>query len=372
MARIKKMTPRSTALQTIINARQWQIGVSRAKIKNGLAPAVLTLVLMASIVSAAKIGELQGNTKIVEPIQINGVTSFSTQMYPGETTFMQFNISNTAPENIGKPPYVLLTFDDSWRPTWFNAKPIMDEYGYKGITFFPTGWVTYDVLENFSLAGWEIGCHTATHPFLNMVSNDTLYLEIIQPKLDMEANVPDIGRVAMFAAPYSAGIDNATVMAVVNKAYLHVRPVGPSLASCGFGEPCAENALAVLNYAKSSGQNVWIMFHGIGDGPEYPDALPTATFRAVLDVVNSSGLTVATWKAIEMNGYDVTVSASISKPEGVTVTGVFGSDAIDEESLVAGYTRPIVNGDSLPCTIQVASAENALPGNVTIAVTVER
>ena len=327
---------------------------------------------------AYNIGGLLEQTQIVEPIQINGVTHLAAEIFPGQSTFMQFNISNTAPRNIGKPPYVLLTFDDRWRETWFNAKPIMDEYGYKGITFFPTRWLwnngvlDYGVLENFSLAGWEIGCHTYTHPYLTMVSNVTLYQEIVQPKIDMEAKVPDIGRVATFGAPYNAGLDNATVMAVVNKYYLHVRPNDQSLASCSFGDPDVQNALAVLNYAKSSGRNVWIVFHGVGDDPQYPDDLPTATFRAVLDVVNGSGLTVTTWKAIEMNGYDVTISASISKPEGVTVTGVFGSSVIDEETLVAGYTRLIVNGDSLQCTIQVASAENAIPGNVTIAITVER
>lgn len=47
-------------------------------------------------------------------------------------------------------------------------------------------------------------------------------------------------------------------------------------------------------------------------------------------------------------------------------------ETIDEETLVAGYKRLIVNGDSLPCTIQVTTAENAVPENVTIAITVER
>jgi len=97
---------------------------------------------------------------------------------------------------------IILTFDDGYRSTLKNAIPILKSYDFKGIfyvlgnpkislnTWDPvdeeSGLANTDEILGLVQEGMEIGAHTATHPHLNLLSDDEVYREVHGSKAFLE------------------------------------------------------------------------------------------------------------------------------------------------------------------------------------------
>ena len=99
---------------------------------------------------------------------------------------------------------MVATFDDAHISVYTLAKPILEELGVPGTIFVPTdypdsgrlmAWKGYDMwvgtpheqelacmswdqLREVADAGWEIGAHTCSHPFLTELSDEDLRREL--------------------------------------------------------------------------------------------------------------------------------------------------------------------------------------------------
>lgn len=199
---------------------------------------------------------------------------------------------------VSEKGYIFLTFDDASEPIKNNALPIMNEFGFKGTTFFTTKYHMGN-LPAFVEAGWEIGCRTYSHPHLNHVSEEQLYQEIVQPKIDIEQSIANVKKVITFAYPFGEGWNNETVASLVNQTYKYVRPYGGKTFDVGRDEICIENAQKAVEYVKGTGKNAWLMFHAVNDTPTVYITMSLSSFRKVLEIINASSLTPTTWTEIE-------------------------------------------------------------------------
>ena len=154
----------------------------------------------------------------------------------------------TPPTNtsLSQTAKVSFTFDDSLASTYTNAMPTLAKYGLTGTDYVitdcvgmitapntchantDTTYMSWDQVEGLQNAGWEIGSHTATHPYLatsdatdgqpNVLTPDQVTQELVQSKADLAAhgiNATD------FSTPY--GDYNNAVLAQVAKYYASQR-----------------------------------------------------------------------------------------------------------------------------------------------------
>jgi peptidoglycan/xylan/chitin deacetylase (PgdA/CDA1 family) len=137
---------------------------------------------------------------------------------------------------------VSITFDDNYRSVLELAKPILDRHGYPGTIFVPTDWpgqsrpmlwqgvdhwlgtphehelkaLGWEELRTLADAGWEIGSHTCSHPYLPDLDETTLSYELRDSKARIEAELsqPCIS----LAYPYG-GVDARVVDATRQAGY---------------------------------------------------------------------------------------------------------------------------------------------------------
>lgn len=87
---------------------------------------------------------------------------------------------------------VVITFDDGCETDLITAAPILQDAGF-GATFYITlgflgrpGYMTPDQLRQLSNQGFDIGCHSWTHPYLSDLSRHQLQHEIGAAKIELE------------------------------------------------------------------------------------------------------------------------------------------------------------------------------------------
>jgi peptidoglycan/xylan/chitin deacetylase (PgdA/CDA1 family) len=115
---------------------------------------------------------------------------------------------------------VAITFDDGCETDWITAAPILQEAGFNA-TFYVTagflnkpGFMTTAQLRELSSAGFEIGCHSMTHAYLNDLDAAQLNFEIVASRSMLE---DVIGRkVETFSIP--GGPYNERALAVLKQA----------------------------------------------------------------------------------------------------------------------------------------------------------
>jgi peptidoglycan/xylan/chitin deacetylase (PgdA/CDA1 family) len=115
---------------------------------------------------------------------------------------------------------VAITFDDGSETDLITAAPILSTLGF-GATFFVTsgflgrrGNLTGAQLRELGALGFEIGCHSMTHPYLPDLDVPGLQREIVDPKRQLEQI---LGRpVEHFSCP--GGRYDQRVMEVVRQA----------------------------------------------------------------------------------------------------------------------------------------------------------
>jgi peptidoglycan/xylan/chitin deacetylase (PgdA/CDA1 family) len=89
-------------------------------------------------------------------------------------------------------PSVCITFDDGCETDLIAAAPHLRELDFRA-TFYLTagflgtpGYLTPDQARQLDALGFEIGCHSMTHPYLSDLSNSDLSREIIDAKFQIE------------------------------------------------------------------------------------------------------------------------------------------------------------------------------------------
>ena len=89
-------------------------------------------------------------------------------------------------------PSVCITFDDGCETDLIAAAPVLREFGFNA-TFYLTagflgtpGYLNVDQVRELDAQGFEIGCHSMTHPYLSDLTGPELKREIIDAKLQIE------------------------------------------------------------------------------------------------------------------------------------------------------------------------------------------
>ena len=89
-------------------------------------------------------------------------------------------------------PAVAITFDDGCETDLLTAAPILKQHGF-GATFFVVsgfvgkpGFLSKSQLRELAGMGFEIGCHSMTHPYLSDLDEAGLQREIADAKLELE------------------------------------------------------------------------------------------------------------------------------------------------------------------------------------------
>jgi peptidoglycan/xylan/chitin deacetylase (PgdA/CDA1 family) len=100
---------------------------------------------------------------------------------------------------------VAITFDDGCETDLISAAPILKEHGFNATFYVTTGFVgkpgymsSVQVRELHAL-GFEIGCHSMTHSYLEDVDGPTLHREIFDARRKLEDLIG--GKVEHFSCP---------------------------------------------------------------------------------------------------------------------------------------------------------------------------
>jgi peptidoglycan/xylan/chitin deacetylase (PgdA/CDA1 family) len=103
------------------------------------------------------------------------------------------------------PRPIVITFDDGHLSVYKNAFPIMQEYGFPGVTYVVANWLKakdftgVEELTEMIEAGWEVGSHSFTHVDISKDTSLVNY-EALQSKQALEDALPE--RINTFAYPF--------------------------------------------------------------------------------------------------------------------------------------------------------------------------
>jgi peptidoglycan/xylan/chitin deacetylase (PgdA/CDA1 family) len=87
---------------------------------------------------------------------------------------------------------VALTFDDGCETDLLAAAPLLQEFGYCATFYITTGfsgklgYLTHDQVRTLGSYGFDIGCHSITHPYLTDLDEAGLRREIAEAKESLE------------------------------------------------------------------------------------------------------------------------------------------------------------------------------------------
>jgi peptidoglycan/xylan/chitin deacetylase (PgdA/CDA1 family) len=121
----------------------------------------------------------------------------------------------------GSPPAktFVLTFDDGYQDILSRAYPIMEKYGFTATVFLvanrmgvPSNWWGQDGDRSGQLLSWAeardlaqrgyiLGSHTLTHPFLNLLDDQSAFAEIQTSRLVLQNELEM--KVDLFSYPFS-------------------------------------------------------------------------------------------------------------------------------------------------------------------------
>jgi Predicted xylanase/chitin deacetylase len=100
---------------------------------------------------------------------------------------------------------IAITFDDGCETDFLIAAPLLKEARFNA-TFYAIagrigarGYLSRNQLRELSESGFEIGCHSMTHSYLDDLSDDELYVEIAEAKDRLEQLTGN--RIAHFSCP---------------------------------------------------------------------------------------------------------------------------------------------------------------------------
>ena len=161
---------------------------------------------------------------------------------------------------------VAITFDDGCETDWIAAAPILREAAFRA-TFYITagfldqpGYMGGAQLRQLRSAGFEIGCHSMTHPYLNDLAPRELHHEIV----DSLSRLEDVlgSRVEHFSCP--GGRYDARALALAKQAGYKSLATSRVHANLPSTDPFQLGRVAIMRNLKLSafegictGENLW-------------------------------------------------------------------------------------------------------------------
>ena len=124
----------------------------------------------------------------VEPEAFRSQMAFLAEN--GYSTISLYDLSLAITNNKPLPEKpVILTFDDGYVDNYEIAYPILKEFGHHATFFIVTefidkgreGYVTWEMVQEMAVAGFDIEPHSRTHPDLTNRERDYLIWEILGP-----------------------------------------------------------------------------------------------------------------------------------------------------------------------------------------------
>ncbi len=145
-------------------------------------------------------------------------------------------------------PGVVFTFDDGCETDLLTAAPLLQEAGFGG-TFYITvgflgkrGFLSPAQVRELSNLGFDIGCHSMTHPYLSDLATEALPEEIAVPKSRLEQMT---GRaVAHFSCP--GGRFDARVVLAVREAGYKSMATSRAIANTVQTDPFSLGRVAIM------------------------------------------------------------------------------------------------------------------------------
>ena len=119
------------------------------------------------------------------------VDTFRSQMaWIKESVWRGLNVAEALHYPAG--PSVCITFDDGCETDLIAAAPVLREFGCNA-TFYLTagflgtpGYLNAGQVRDLDAQGFQIGCHSMTHPYLSDLSEPELKREVVDAKLELE------------------------------------------------------------------------------------------------------------------------------------------------------------------------------------------
>src|SRR5918992_750036 len=140
------------------------------------------------------------------------------------TTYSQLEIQQK--ESTSNNKVVILTFGNTPKSQYTEAKPILDKYGFKASFFVVCNWISNSDEDNSHMTwqdigtlhneGHDIGAKSLSHKDLTTLSPSELEFEVAQSKECLADHNIDA---RVFGTPYGAGWDNPTVIDTIAKYY---------------------------------------------------------------------------------------------------------------------------------------------------------
>jgi len=266
---------------------------------------------------------------------------------------------------------ITLVFDDAYTNVYTQAKPIIDSFGYAGVTALPTDKIveanrmTVSQLKELQNAGWDVISHGKTHAALTSMSVANLETELKDSQQWLLNNGFVLGsRFIVF--PGNAW--NDTVIRYVKKYYAmagrrmdYQENLPPSNEYLVYARGVM-NTTAVstvqgwIDNAKTYNSWLILSFHEIVSPANSTYKTTPSDFQSILNYINSQGITVATFSEI----FDDLIGISDNKIKIFSATHDITSVSfasgkltltIDAPSGVLSTTRVYVGGKAKPTRV---------------------
>jgi len=212
---------------------------------------------------------------------------------------------------------VSICFDDGWLSTYFNATPILDQYGFKAsfaiITKYADNnypaYMNWIDIENLSRNGQDIESHSYNHLSLATLDNASIIYQLSQSKQDLNNHNIKPG---IFVYPNGSGSRNATVENLVQKYYFAARGITTEQLNITqsfdkFALPChvitnkttTADFEKIVNQANNSTVEI-IVYHKI-DGENVDTATTPQMFASQMQYLKENNFTVVTMQQLVMS-----------------------------------------------------------------------
>ncbi|HKV81091.1 MAG TPA: polysaccharide deacetylase family protein [Candidatus Sulfotelmatobacter sp.] len=148
---------------------------------------------------------------------------------------------------------VCITFDDGCETDLISAAPVLKKVGFGATSYITVkflgkpGYMSHTQVRELYAMGFEIGCHSLTHPYLTDVDDNRLHEEtaVAKDSLEQIAGV----RVNHFSCP--GGRWDARVMRAVKRACFRTMATSRTGVNLSTTDPFALTRVTMLNGTKS-------------------------------------------------------------------------------------------------------------------------
>lgn len=163
-----------------------------------------------------------------------------------------------------RPNTVCITFDDGCETDLISAAPLLNELGFRATSYITVeylgkrGYLSHSQVRELHAAGFEIGCHSLTHPYLTDIDDDQLRNETAGAKERLEQIAGTC--VEHFSCP--GGRWNAQVLRAVKQAGFRSMATSRTGVNLSTTDPFSLTRIAILNGMSS--EAVFRMSQGKG------------------------------------------------------------------------------------------------------------